>query len=50
MPESMAHAEPTDAIRRSSHLRKSTAFPYDFGLPSIDNTEQKHQNEESKQS
>ena len=50
MPESMAHAEPTDAIRRSSHLRKSTAFLCDFGLRSIGNTEQKHQKEESEQS
>lgn len=45
MPESMAHAEPTEAIRRSSH---EEAFLYDFGLPSIDNTEQKHQKQESK--
>lgn len=37
----MAHVEPTDAIDEE-------AFLYDFGLPSIDNTEQKHQKEESK--
>ena len=41
----MAHAEPTEAIRRSSH---EEAFLYDFGLPLIDNTEQKHQKQESK--
>ena len=45
----MVPAEPTDA--RTFIMFKEIeeeAFLYDFGLPSIDNTKQKHQKEESK--
>ena len=45
----MVPAEPTDA-RTFIMLKEieEEAFLYDFGLPSIDNTKQKHQKEESK--
>ena len=45
----MVPAEPTDA-RTFIMLKEieEEALLYDFGLPSIDNTKQKHQKEESK--
>ena len=45
----MVPAEPTDA-RTFIMLKEieEEAFLYDFGLPFIDNTKQKHQKEESK--
>ena len=50
MPESMAHAEPTDAIRRSLHLRKSTRRLSCTTLASLPSTIQSRNNKKRKAS